>query len=286
MQFREATHDDVNEIVAFTTDTFDWGDYIPALIAEWIDDQSGAVVVAVDKSGIVGLARSVLLSPTEAWNHAARVRSDRRGEGIAGELADVLLEWTRSHDIRVTRLLIEDDNESSIRHIRKQGFRKVATAVRARRAIGGATPNPDGNGGRRTSSIPTARPINTADSSMLAAGWPLSECGRLLRGLIADGWRFHRLTAADLVEVAQEGGLWQIGSSWAVTRQVGTEFDVSLLETNPDEAFETIRSLIDLANGRGAEDFWMWLADADWLIQAARRGGCEISPHGIWIYSL
>ncbi len=286
MQFREATHEDVDEITAFTTDTFDWGDYVPDMISEWIDDPSGIVMVAVDSSGIVGLARVVLLTDTEAWSHAARIRSDRRGEGVAGDLADVLLDWTRDRGVRVTRLLIEDDNESSIRHIRKKGFRRVATAVRARRAIGGATPNPEGNGGRRTSSIPVARPVNAADAPMLAAGWPLSMCGRPLRGLVANGWRFHTLSAADLVEVAHEGGLWQVGSSWAITRQVGTEFDISLLETNPDEAFDTIRSLIDLSNGRGAEDFWMWLADADWLIQAARRAGCEVFPNGIWVYSL
>jgi len=45
-------------------------------------------------------------------------------------------------------------------------------------------------------------------------------------------------------------------------------------------------SLIDLANDRGAEDFWMWLADLDWLTQAARRAGCDVFPSGIWVYSL
>ena len=285
MQFREATHDDVDEIIAFTTDSFAWGDYVPEMITEWIDDPSGVVMVAIDNSGIVGIARVVRLSTTEAWSHAARVRPDRRGEGIAGDLADVLLEWTRGHGVLITRLLIEDDNESSIRHIQKKGFRRVATVVRARRSIGEATPNPDGNGGRRTSSVATARPVNAADAPMLAAQWPLSLCGRPLRGLVAHDWRFHTLTTADLVGVAHEGGLWRIGSSWAVTRQSGAEFDVSLLEANPEDAFDTIRSLIDLANDRGAEDFWMWLANLDWLTQAARRAGCEVFPSGIWVYS-
>jgi hypothetical protein len=94
------------------------------------------------------------------------------------------------------------------------------------------------------------------------------------------------LTAADLVGAAHDGGLWRIGSSWAITRQVGTEFDVSLLETNAEEAFDTISSLIDLARDRGAEDFWMWLADLDWLTQAARRARCDVFPSGIWVYSL
>lgn len=286
MLFREAIHGDVDEIVGFTKDTFEWGDYVPDMIAEWINDSSGVVMVAVDESGIVGLARVVLLTHTEAWSHAARVRPDRRGEGVAGDLADALLDWARSRGVHITRLLIEDDNESSIKHIQKKGFRRVATVVRARRAIGAATPNPEGNGGRRTTSVAIARPVNAADAAMLGAGWSLSPCGRPLRGLVAEGWSFHTLSEKDLEIAAQDGGLWQVGQSWAVTRQSDTEFDVALLDTAPEEAFDTIRSLINLANERGAEDFWMWLADVDWLVQAARRTGCEVSSSGIWAYSL
>ena len=286
MDFRPATHSDVDEIVAFTTDTFQWGDYIPRLIGEWIDDTSGVVMVAIDNEEIVGLARVILFSETEAWSHAARVRPDRRGEGIAGMLAEVLIEWARQQGVLVVRLLIEDDNESSIRHIQKQGFRRVATAMRANRAIGNATPNPDGNGGRRTPSALTAKPVKAADAPMLAAGWSTSESGRKLRGLIAQGWSFHTLAASQLVERANAGELWEMGSSWAVTGPFDDAFDVSLIDTDPEEAFDAIKALIDLANERGAEAFWMWIADIDWLIQAARRAGCDITASGIWSHPL
>ncbi|GMQ93993.1 MAG: hypothetical protein BMS9Abin12_1475 [Acidimicrobiia bacterium] len=285
MQFREALPGDVPEIVAFTTDTFDWGDYVPEMIGDWIDDDAGVVMIALDGSEIVAVARVVLLSDTEAWSHAARVRPDHRGRGIAGELGDVLLDWIRERGAHVVRLLIEDDNESSIRNVTKNGFRRVTTAIRARRAIGDATPNPDGNGGRRTSPGITARPVKAADAPMLAAAWSSSQCGRPLRGLVAEGWSFHTLTKSDLVDAAHHGGLWEIGSSWAVTRQDDASFEVSLVDTNPDEALATIRSLIDVANERGSEAFWMWLTDNDWLVQAARRAGCEVSSFGIWVYS-
>ena len=286
MDFRPATHSDVDEIVAFTTDTFQWGDYIPRLIGEWIDDTSGVVMVAIDNEEIVGLARVILFSETEAWSHAARVRPDRRGEGIAGMLAEVLIEWARQQGVHVVRLLIEDDNESSIRHIQKQGFRRVATAIRANRAIGNATPNPDGNGGRRAPSALTAKPVKAADAPMLAAGWSTSESGRELRGLIARGWSFHTLTPSELVKRANAGELWEMGSSWAVTGPFDDAFDVSLIDTDPEEAFDAIKALIDLANERGAEAFWMWIADIDWLIQAARRAGCDITASGIWSHPL
>ena len=286
MQFREASKHDIAEIVGFTTSTFEWGDYVPEMIGEWIDNSAGVVMVAVDGDEIVGLARVVLLSDTEAWSHAARVRPDRRGEGIAGQLADVLLEWTKDHGASVTRLLIEDANESSIRHIKKKGFRRVATTVRARRTIGDAAANPEGNGFRRAPSSVVARPIQAADAPMLAAEWSTSRCGRPLRGLIAQGWSFHTLSASDLADAANEGNVWQMGSSWAVAHHEGDLFDISLLNTDEAEAFDAIRSLIDLANQRGAEDFWMWIADIDWLIQAARRAGCDVTSNGIWVYSL
>jgi len=263
MNFRPATHADIDEIVAFTTDTFEWGDYVPQMIGDWVND-----------------------SETEAWSHAARVRPDRRGEGIAGMLADVLTDWARQQGALVVRLLIEDDNEASIRHIQKQGFRRVATAIRANRAIGDATPNPDGNGGRWRPSALTAKPVKSADAPMLAAGWPMSQSGRELRGMIAQGWSFHTLTEPVLAQRANAGELWEMGSSWAAIGPFGDGFDVSLIDTNPDEAFDAIKALIDLANERGAETFWMWVADIDWLVQAARRAGCETTPSGIWIHPL
>lgn len=286
MDFRQATSRDIDEIVAFTTDTFEWGDYVPRMIGEWVDDPSGVVIVAVDNDEIVGVSRVMLLSKTEAWSHAMRVRPNRRGEGIAGALADVLVGWARENGALVLRLLVEDDNEASIRHVEKHGFRRVATAIRATRAIGDATPNPDGNGGRRRPSDLTAKPVKSADAPMLAAGWSTSESGRMLRGLIADGWRFHTLTETGLVARANAGELWEIGSSWAATGPFDDAFDVSLLDTNPEEAFDAIKALVDLANERGAEAFWLWIADIDWLVQAARRAGCDITPNGIWSHPL
>ncbi|MDK1016812.1 MAG: GNAT family N-acetyltransferase [Actinomycetota bacterium] len=286
MKIRQATHADIPEIVSFTTDTFEWGDYVPDMIAEWIDDPSGVVMVAEDNSEVIALGRVTLLSDTEAWAHAARVKPERRGEEIAGDLADVLLAWARDRGALVARLLIEDDNEASIRHITKKGFRRVATVVRASRTIGDTSPNPEGNGGQRTPASVSARRVRTADASLLAAGWSSSICGRPLRGLVGDGWRFRRLTDQDVISAARAGDLWEVGSSWAITRHVDTSFDVSIIDTVPADAISVMQALIDEATAQGAESFSMWLADLEWLTQAARSAGCDLFPSGIWIYSL
>lgn len=283
MQIRRATLDDLDAIVAFTTDTFPWGDYVPSLIGEWISDGEGVVMVATDdRDTPIAMARAVFLTSSEVWSHAARVDARHRGRGIAGELAEALIEWAGEHGGKVVRLLIEDDNIASSRHVTKKGFRRTVSVVRGRRAVGAASPNPEGNGGRRHPSALTARPGKVQDLALVRSSWSTSETGRTLRGLIGTGWRFHRLRDVDIEEAARGGNLWEIANSWVITGSVAPVFDVRLIDTTPDEAYDVIRALIDTANNRGAEELTMWLADTDWLVQAARRAGCDVSGFGVW----
>ncbi|MGI9666820.1 MAG: GNAT family N-acetyltransferase [Acidimicrobiia bacterium] len=280
---REATNSDIAAIVAFTTDTFEWGDYVPEMIERWIDDDVGVVHVAVDDSDQpIAVARAVFLTETELWSHAARVHPDHRGRGIAGELARSLMSWGADNGGQVVRLMIEDDNLASIKHITKSGFRRSVSTVRATRTVGAASPNPEGNGGRRTKSSLQARPGKSRDTALVRASWSTSEVGRFMRELIGVGWSFHRLRDADIEGAARDGELWEIGGSWAISSGIDPMFSVGLLDTTPDDAYDVIRALIDTANNRGAEGLSLWLADTVWLVQAARRAGCDVSGFGIW----
>ena len=107
MEIRPATSRDVPAIIAFTTGTFDWGDYVPDVIDEWITDPTGITLVALVDGEPVGVARTVLLTSTEAWSHGVRVHRDHRGAGIAGALAENLIIWAREAGAHVVRLLIE-----------------------------------------------------------------------------------------------------------------------------------------------------------------------------------
>lgn len=283
MRMREATPSDIDSIVEFTTDTFEWGDYVPTMVSSWIEDGDGIVMVAVDDADIpIAMARAVFLTEREVWSHAARVHPDHRGKGIAGDLADVLMDWARERGGQVVRLLIEDDNLASIRHIMKKDFRRAVSAIRASRTVGAASPNPEGNGGRRQPSQLRTRPGKIQDLPLVRASWSTSDVGRTMRQLIGTGWRFHRLDDSDIEEAARSGNLWEIGNSWAITGSVEPEFQVQLIDTNESEAHEAIRALIDTANNRGAEAFSMWIADVDWLVRAARRSGCDVTGFGVW----
>jgi L-amino acid N-acyltransferase YncA len=282
MEIRPATDKDIPAIVAFTTRTFEWGDYVPDVIEEWIHDPDGMAMVAVVDGEIVGVARTMLLTPSQAWAHGVRIHPDHRGKGIAGVLAESLMTWAQDAGARVVRLLIEDDNTASIRHVDKVGFRRTVQLIRASRPVGEATANPQGNGVRRGPSTLVARPGKIQDTALAMTSWASSDIGRAMRGLAGIGWRFHKLTVTDVEGAARSGNLWEIGSGWAMTSTTTPWFHVAMVETRPEDAYETFRALIDLANRRGAEQLSVWIPSLDWLIQAARRSGCDATPMSIW----
>lgn len=280
---RPATVDDRADIAAFTEDTFPWGDYV-ADAFEWFLDQPAALtVVAVDASDRpIAMGRARIVSPTEAWFHAVRVHPDHRGRGIAGNMAEVLVEWASAQGAIVGRLLIENWNEASVRHVEKIGFRKVTAVLRGTKPVGDASPNPDGNGGRRVPSRLRARSAHAADATPAFASWSVGELGRAMRGMAGGRWTFCRLTVDQLASAAKSGAFWEIGGGWAVADAEDDLLEVGWLETRPEDATPLLRALVDLAVSRGVESIAVWLADVDWLVRSARRLGFELEPMAVY----
>ena len=278
---REARLDDVEAILAFATDTFPWGDYIPQFLEEWITDD-GAVHVACIDDVPVGMMRLSFLSDSELWSQAARVHPDHRGRRIASALQDAQVAWARERGGLIIRMQVEDDNEPSIAHAMRYGFKRAASVVRAVRPVGAASPNPSGTGGRRHPSLLVARPGKRQDVSLVRSSWETSEVARRLRQLAPIGWQFRRLSDADIELAATSGNLWEVGNSWVITGSVEPVCEVRLIDTTPDEAYDVCKALVDLANNRGAELLTLWIPDLDWSIQAVRRVGCDTEGFGVW----
>lgn len=284
---RPARASDVEAVAAFTQNTFEWGDYVADSFADWLDQPASQLVVAVDPDDTaIAMSRGRLLSATEAWFHAARVHPEWRGRGIAGEMADVLRTWAAGEGAVVGRLLIEDDNESSIRHVQKIGFRRVASVVRCTKPIGDASPSPDGNGGRRVPSRLRARPAHATDATPAFASWSVGELGRATRGLVGSHWSYARLTVDHLVSAAKSGDFWEIGGGWAVTDTEDETLEVGWLETRPDDASDLFKALVDLAVGSGVESMSVWVPSVDWLVREAKRLGFETEPMGVYAVEL
>jgi len=284
---RPALPSDREEIVAFTRDTFEWGDYIADVFDEWMARADTQVMVAVDDGRPVATGTARMLSPTEAWFHGARVHPDYRGRAIAADLSTALRAWAREQGAAVGRLLIEEGNTSSIRHVEKTGRRRVASMVRATKAIGDASPSPDGNGGRRVPSKLRARPAGSADAQAAFASWSVGPLGRASRGLFGVGWSFRRLTIADLEAAARGGAFWEIGAGWALaSASSDAHFDVGWIETREEDVDDLIRSLVDLAIGSGSESISVWTPDVNWAVRSAKRLGFETSLMHIYASAL
>jgi len=287
MNFRQATDRDVDSIAAFTTGTFEWGDYVPDSIGDWIDSPDSIVMVATDTTDTpYAMGRCALLTPQEAWLHAARVHPDRRGEGTAGDMAVVLTDWARDRGALVARLLIEDQNDPSVRHIDKTAFRRTTTVHRAHRTLAARQPRLNGNGGHRRRSPLVAAEGTGTDAELVVASWTSGEPGRKLRGLLARNWSFHRLRSVDVQQAATRGMLWEVAGSWAIARHEDETFEVLMVDASETDAEDIVRALVDVAYDRKAERFSMWVADCPWLADAARASGCDVVPNGIYAQPL
>ncbi len=274
-------------IADFTADTFHWGDYVAPAYKDWLADRDGFVLVAADESDTaVAAAKVTMLSPEEAWSSGARVHPEWRRRRINTRLSEDLWEWAADRGARVVRLIVEDWNEAARAQVLSMGLRPVSRWVLAERAVGDASPVPEGNGGRRTPAPERLRAVPSSEAAPSYMSWasgPLSQSGR---GLFATGWSFRRLTVDDLAEAARRGALWEGPPGWVVAEPEEGSLRVSWLETSPENAYRMTRALVDAAVDVGADRVVAWMPEVDWLTRAFRRAGCDMHPMTIYAKGL
>ena len=124
---REGRADDVSAISEWTTDTFAWGDYVPARLQTWIDSPDSAVLVCGEEDTPVAVVHALMLSEREAWLEAARVRPDHRRSGMGSALNQAGVSWAKSRNAKVVRLAIEAGNEAARNQILGLGYRETSS---------------------------------------------------------------------------------------------------------------------------------------------------------------
>lgn len=280
---RPARPEDVAAIAEWTRDTFSWGDYVAAAVPRWMDEPDSLVAVAEVDGAVVGVSRTVLLSPTEAWAQGTRIHPEHRRTGIGMALAEHLAGWASDNGAQVMRSMIEAWNDPARSQSLRLGYREVGTWLRAGRGVGENSPVPQGNGGRRVIAAEGLVPAHSSEAIAALMSWSGGDLERASRGLLPVGvWKMRRLVPADLAEAARHRSLLTGRPGWAIGQIEDDSYEVAWISTTETDIGAMLRALVERAASAGVEEIKVMLPATAWMEQALRRRGFEI--HDVRIY--
>ena len=125
IDIRLARPEDREAVLAFCTNTWEWGDYIEYVWDEWLHDPQGALFVATNDGRPVGVAHMRMLNTREAWFEGLRVDPAFRQQGIASALYDAQLKEAIRRGATTARLITESTNDGAIRLLERASMRRV-----------------------------------------------------------------------------------------------------------------------------------------------------------------
>ncbi len=275
---RPARIEDVAQIIPWTTNTFDWGDYVPDRIASWIEAADSEVFVCADENDRpVAVSHAVMLSPTEGWLEAARVHPDHKRSGMGTAMNHAGVEWARQHGARVVRLATEEHNVAARRQVESLGYRATSSWVHANLDLGRNPPAPSSGAELRKA------PSSDVDAAWMF--WSTSDLAHEGRGLIAWGWQWRKATPDDLRQAAVDGNLYQSPSGWLIADKPDDDWIRTLwLATSPDQAPSLLESLVAMAVAQGVAEVTVKAPNIAWISEALHRVVGE--PREILVYTL
>lgn len=247
IEYRPATHEDYEAVVAFTEQTWsdldvDVSDYLPDVYHEWIDGENRRTVVADAGQAIAGIAQVVALSSWEGWAQGMRVNPDFRDEGIGRGINDRLFEWADDRGLAVVRNMVFSWNQAGLGQSRGLGYEPV-TEFRW------LEPTPD-----------AAAVDNLTAYRNSPAGawgyWTTSQARNHLRGLALDpgeSWALRDLNRSMLDTAADEDRLLTVTDD-GETRALSYLTRVDESETDGRLAEYGLAAWADLDAGRGLID--------------------------------
>lgn len=287
MEIRPADDHDVAKIASWTQETFSWGDYVSDALPHWIDDPDAMPMVAELDGDVIALASVVMMSDDEAWGQGMRVHPDHRRSGLGLALSNRIWAWASDRGAKVVRLVIEDWNVPAQNQVAKMDFRPVSQWLLADRAVGASSPSPIGNGGKRVPAPESIRPAHSAEAEPALMSWSTGSLEHAARGLFpVEGWKFRRLRPDDLVNAARDRTLWEGRPGWAMATVEAEQFRVNWLETSESDARAMVHAIIDRAADLGVDYVRLLAPNVDWLDQALRYFGAEVSTMTVYAKGL
>ena len=122
MRLRPAIESDIPIIKGLSEGIWGGGDYLPRLIADWIN--GGGVYIGIVNEGIVGVSRIRKMADDEWWLEGLRVAVSHQGHGYGRELHNLTLEELKRIGSGSVRFASADTNHS-ISPALKSGFREI-----------------------------------------------------------------------------------------------------------------------------------------------------------------
>jgi GNAT superfamily N-acetyltransferase len=207
---RDAVAEDRDEVLAFTAQTWDFGDYIQWVFDDWVRDGAGRFLVAVDRGTgrIAGIDKLSFFAPGEAWFQGLRVHPDFRGRGLADLMERHMIEEARSRGASTIRFLTVTGNLAVHRNAYRNGF-KMRFVARHWEWPGGEIDDPPSKVERDSNEISRGR-LRTAtpeEAPELYEWWRRSSAWYATGGLVNRDWSFGSSSADEWTERAAEGHL-------------------------------------------------------------------------------
>lgn len=113
IEIRSAQAGDQAAVLAFCTQTWEWGDYIDRTWDDWLLNPAGKLLVAVMDQEPVGIVHMLMLDHTEAWLEGLRVHPDYRQQGIGRALSEAAMGAAMQRGATAVRLAIDATNTAS-----------------------------------------------------------------------------------------------------------------------------------------------------------------------------
>lgn len=179
--YRPIALEDRAAVEAVCAQSFEDGDYIPAVFERWVADAQAHFYGAVDRSGaLAGIGRlRPLDGGTTIWCEGDRVALAYRRRGVGRALLRYGIGWARAHGARRLRAAVSSGNEASLALFAACGFQ-----VTARFDTWLATPS-------RVGRLPRPLPLDELEHGLAFVRRSIPY--RITAGAYACGWTVHAL---------------------------------------------------------------------------------------------
>jgi GNAT superfamily N-acetyltransferase len=280
LSIRPARAGDRGAMERICAHTFEWGDYIPEVWDDWLDDEEGLVSVGEVAARVVALSKITFQTPCQTWLGGMRVDPEYRRRGIAGAFLAHDLSSSRGRGARVARLATGDHNVAVHNIASRAGMERVGRYV-----LWTAEPLP-----ARTPPLILSSDHAIQVQDFLLTSPVLAHC----HGLYSSGWAWQELSAErvhDFLDSGQVSAQFDPGGSLAALAVLDTEPDrqrtwVCLADGEPSAVTALASAVRGHASQTGVEQVSIMLPDLAWLQGAFRSAGYGLGDWEgeLWVF--